>query len=102
MHKYTNDGMRSHTPSIPIAVSTLSTQMFPACNANAVEGTRNCLHTPDCVCRSPSMALSSLRTTAEQGAAPGMQRKQVDRLRIVLLPVTVEDIPIGISGRPAA
>ena len=61
MHKYTDDGMRSPTPSVPIAVSTLSTHLFPACNA---------MHTPDCVCRSQSMALSSLRTTAERWCRP--------------------------------
>ena len=59
MHEYTDDGMRSPTPSVPIAVSTLSTHVFPACNANTVQGTRNCLHTPYCVCRSPSMVLIS-------------------------------------------
>ena len=70
MHKYTDEGMRSPTPSIPIAVSTLSTHVFPACNENTVEGTRNCLHTPYCVCTSQSMVLSSLRTTAERWCRP--------------------------------
>ena len=57
-HEYTDDGMRSPTRNVPIARSTLSTHVLPACVANDVEGTRNCPQTPYCKCMSRSMARS--------------------------------------------
>ena len=75
MHKYTDDGMRSPTPSIPIAVSALSTHVFPACNANAVEGTRIvCIHRTACA-DLRAWPLAHFGPRPSDGAAPGMRRK---------------------------
>ena len=54
--------MRSPTLNVPIARSTLSTHVLPACVANDAEGTMNCPHTPYCMCMSWSMARSSSQT----------------------------------------
>ena len=59
-HKYTDDRMRSPTRDAPIARSTLTTHVPPACVANDVEGTRNCPQTRYCKCMSRSMAHSSV------------------------------------------
>ena len=65
-HEYTDDGMRIPTRNVPIARSTLSTHVLPACVANDAEGTRKCPHTPYCKCMSRSMARSSVRTVADR------------------------------------
>ena len=57
--------MRSPTRNVPIARSTLSTHILPACVANDAEGTMNCPHTPYCMCMSRSMARSSSRTVVD-------------------------------------
>ena len=65
-HEYTDDGMRSPIRNVPIARSTLATHVLPACVANDAEGTRNCPHTPYCMCMSRSMARSLVGTVADR------------------------------------
>ena len=52
--------------NVPIARSTLSTHVLPACVANDAEGTMNCPHTPYCLCMFRSMARSSSRTVGHR------------------------------------
>ena len=68
-HQYADDGMRSPTRNVPIARSTLSTHVLPACVANDAEGTRNCPHTQYCMCMTLEAWLAAQSRPSSTGGA---------------------------------